>query len=60
MVLTLTVSHLRFRYGEHLPLLEDVSFALAVGDVLCLLGPNGSGKTTLLRCLLGIHRLLEH
>jgi iron complex transport system ATP-binding protein len=58
MVLTLTVEHLRFRYGEHLPLLEDVSFALAVGDVLCLLGPNGSGKTTLLRCLLGIHRLL--
>jgi iron complex transport system ATP-binding protein len=57
MVLTLTVEHLRFRYGERFPLLEDISFELAVGDVLCLLGPNGSGKTTLLRCLLGVHRL---
>jgi len=57
MVLTLTVEHLRFRYEERLALLEDVSFTLAVGDMLCLLGPNGSGKTTLLRCLLGIHRL---
>jgi iron complex transport system ATP-binding protein len=58
MVLTLKVEHLRFRYGERLPLLEDVSFELAEGDVFCLLGPNGSGKTTLLRCLLGVHRLM--
>ena len=35
---------------------RDVSFAMAAGEVLCLLGPNGSGKTTLFRTLL---RLLE-
>jgi iron complex transport system ATP-binding protein len=35
---------------------RDVSFGLAAGQVLCLLGPNGSGKTTLFRTLL---RLLE-
>ena len=35
---------------------RDVSFSLAAGQVLCLLGPNGSGKTTLFRTLL---RLLE-
>jgi len=35
---------------------RDVSFSLAAGQVLCLLGPNGSGKTTLFRTLL---RLIE-
>jgi iron complex transport system ATP-binding protein len=35
---------------------RDVSFSLAAGQVLCLLGPNGGGKTTLFRTLL---RLLE-
>ena len=35
---------------------HDVSFGLAAGQVLCLLGPNGSGKTTLFRTLL---RLIE-
>lgn len=31
-----------------------IDFALAEGEVLCLLGPNGGGKTTLLRTLLGL------
>jgi iron complex transport system ATP-binding protein len=31
-----------------------IDFALARGEVLCLLGPNGGGKTTLLRTLLGL------
>jgi ABC-2 type transport system ATP-binding protein len=34
--------------------LDDVSFALAPGRVVGVLGPNGSGKTTLLRTLLGL------
>jgi iron complex transport system ATP-binding protein len=33
---------------------HDVSFAVAAGDVVCLLGPNGSGKTTLFRAILGL------
>lgn len=57
MVLTLEVEHVRFGYGDGPPVLGDVSFGLAAGDVLCLLGPNGSGKSTLLRCVLGLHRL---
>ena len=33
---------------------RDLGFALADGEVLCVLGPNGSGKTTLFRTLLGL------
>jgi iron complex transport system ATP-binding protein len=33
---------------------HDVSFSLAGGEVLCVLGPNGSGKTTLFRTILGL------
>jgi len=33
--------------------LEDVSFEVAAGQSVCVLGPNGGGKTTLFRVLLG-------
>jgi ABC-2 type transport system ATP-binding protein len=33
---------------------EDVSFALASGEVLGLLGPNGSGKTTIMKAIAGM------
>jgi zinc/manganese transport system ATP-binding protein len=36
--------------------LADVSFAIAAGDFIGLLGPNGSGKTTLMRAVLGLVR----
>ena len=33
---------------------REVSFALAEGAVMCVLGPNGGGKTTLFRTILGL------
>lgn len=40
-------------YGG-VPVIKDVSFKVAKGKILGILGPNGSGKTTLLKCISGI------
>ncbi len=38
-------------------IVRDVSFALAPGELGCLLGPSGCGKTTLLRAIAGFQPL---
>ncbi len=48
----LTVSHVELRFGARL-LMSDVTFRVAAGDKVGLVGRNGSGKTTLTRMLSG-------
>lgn len=43
-----------FGYGKGKEILHDISFEIADGQVLSVLGPNGVGKTTLLRCMMGL------
>jgi ABC-2 type transport system ATP-binding protein len=49
----LTASHLTRRFDSRVAV-DDVTFALAPGEIFALLGPNGAGKTTTLRMLAGL------
>ena len=49
----LEVKHISFSWGRA-PLLDDVSFTVAPGETVALVGANGAGKTTLLRILAGV------
>ena len=49
------VEGLSFQY-DSIPVLEEVSFSIARGDFMAILGPNGSGKTTLVKLILGLFR----
>jgi ABC-2 type transport system ATP-binding protein len=52
-VSVLSVEHLSVKYSGR-PVLRDVSFSLAPGEVVAYLGANGSGKTTTVRVLTGL------
>jgi ABC-2 type transport system ATP-binding protein len=46
------LAHVTRRYGD-LTAVDDVSFSIARGEVVGLLGHNGAGKTTLMKMLTG-------
>jgi branched-chain amino acid transport system ATP-binding protein len=50
--LALQVRGLHKRYGG-VAALQDVSFDVAAGELVALVGPNGSGKTTAVDCITG-------
>ncbi len=53
--MTLKVAGIDCFYGE-VQVLRQVSFELAPGEVLCLMGRNGAGKTTTLKAIMGLVR----
>ena len=53
----IAISHLSksYRRGDQvIPVLSDITFDIAAGEFLALIGPSGSGKSTLLNCIAGI------
>jgi len=44
---------------EHARVLHGISFAVATGDAVAILGRNGVGKTTIVNTFLGVARLLS-
>jgi ABC-type nitrate/sulfonate/bicarbonate transport system ATPase subunit len=52
-----TVERLSFAYGPNQgPVLNNVTFQLPKGGILCLIGPSGCGKTTLLFTIAGLRK----
>ncbi|MCS5707462.1 ATP-binding cassette domain-containing protein [Candidatus Berkiella cookevillensis] len=35
-------------------ILQNISFALAAGEIVSLIGPNGAGKSSLVKCIVGL------
>ena len=50
----LEINELFAEYSPSLPILEDVSFKIATGEIISIIGPSGSGKSTILRVLVGL------
>ena len=48
------VNHLTKKFGDLL-VLNDISFDVEKGDLLCVVGPTGCGKTTFLNSLTKIY-----
>ena len=51
----LKVSNLYKSFGNQ-KVLDDISFELESGEVMCLRGKSGAGKTTLIRCICNLEQ----
>ena len=54
--MNVTLRHLTKSFGGPKPVVDDVSFEIADGEIFGLVGPSGCGKTTLLRMIAGFVR----
>jgi subfamily B ATP-binding cassette protein MsbA len=44
-----------FSYNEHEKLLDNFSFEVTRGDIVCIQGPSGRGKSTIFKLILGLY-----
>ncbi|WP_159723393.1 ABC transporter ATP-binding protein [Enterococcus sp. CSURQ0835] len=51
--MSLTIEHVTGGYG-HLPVLKDISFKVADGEMVGLIGLNGAGKSTTIKNIIGL------
>ena len=51
--MTLEIKQLTGGYG-HLPVLKDLSFSVAAGEIVGLIGLNGAGKSTTIKNIIGL------
>ena len=58
MTSTIVLDHVSKSFGA-IKAVRDVSFALAEGEIVALVGHNGAGKTTLIKMMLGLIRPSE-
>ncbi|MFD1671317.1 TM1266 family iron-only hydrogenase system putative regulator [Agrilactobacillus yilanensis] len=52
--MNLDVENGSFSYVSGTPVIKQLDFHAASGQLIAILGPNGAGKTTLLRCIMGL------
>ncbi len=56
-IVEITNLYKSYRRGSQvIPVLEDITFTIARGEFLALMGPSGSGKSTLLNLIAGIDK----
>ena len=56
----LVVEHLSKSYsvkGDDVQIIGDLTFRVAAGELVSIVGPSGIGKTTLLKCLTGLQSI---
>ncbi len=52
----MVLTEIRKSFGL-LEVLKGISFSVAAGETVCIIGPSGSGKSSILRCINGLIRL---
>ena len=53
----LKITSLSAAYGENIAM-EDISFEIAPGEIVCIVGESGSGKSTLIKAIHGMSELV--
>ena len=54
---SLPFEHVRFRYQDDVPLIEDMNLKVEPGQRIALVGPTGCGKTTLVNLLMRFYEI---